>query len=148
VAHARLSALKNFQSETACVWGTTFDEKSSDLEVKVFPPSISKPRVRQIPRGDQSLSHTPSCFTQQFSYLSQVVPDTMRILNSFHVWAVISLSCSILVVKFRPEYAIAGSIFWSALGLFLVQFCCWSFYNVLIYPKYTSPLKGLPQPKV
>lgn len=64
--------------------------------------------------------------------------------SSYTFWTGSSIAASILAVKTVPEYAIQGSIAKTAIVLFFIQWLVYGFYAVLLYPKYFSPLRGLP----
>lgn len=68
-------------------------------------------------------------------------------MSTYRFWAASSLSASILVVAAVPEYSIRNSVLWTALLLFGTQWLVYGIYAVIIYPRFVSPLRHLPQPK-
>lgn len=64
--------------------------------------------------------------------------------SSYTFWTGSSIAASILAVKTVPEYTVQGSIAKTAIALFFTQWLVYGIYAVLLYPKYFSPLRGLP----
>lgn len=48
--------------------------------------------------------------------------------------------------RYFPEGLLFGSFLWSAVGYFTLALITQGIYQVLIYPKFFSPLRHLPQP--
>jgi hypothetical protein len=58
----------------------------------------------------------------------------------------ISATVSLFLTR-RPGY-ILSSYIWTAIQLFLLQYVTKQIWMILIYPKFLSPLRLLPGPKV
>lgn len=97
-----------------------------------------------------------SCRVQSKSRreISDIHPDPRmespsgNVLSSYRLWLGSSLIASVLLVKIAPHYSIKESYAWTAAALFLSQWIVYGFYAVVIYPRFISPLRHLPQPKV
>jgi hypothetical protein len=71
-----------------------------------------------------------------------------NVLATYKFWLGSSLIASVLLVKYAPDYSINESYPWTAVVLFLSQWIVYGLYAVVIYPRFISPLRHLPQPKV
>jgi hypothetical protein len=69
-------------------------------------------------------------------------------LSTYSFWLGASLTGSVVLVKLVPHYSINESYPWTAVILFLTQWIVYGFYAVVVYPRFISPLRHLPQPKV
>ncbi len=63
-------------------------------------------------------------------------------------FALTSVLGSLFLVRQVSRYAIAHSYIWTASVVFLVQFLAFATWKVILYPRFFSPLRHLPQPKV
>lgn len=61
-------------------------------------------------------------------------------------WATSSATTSYILKTFAPQYSVCHSFTWTAIVLFLTQWLIYATYNIVIYPRYVSPLRHLPQP--
>jgi hypothetical protein len=66
----------------------------------------------------------------------------------YALWSVTSVLASVPLVLFAPKYSIAGSYAYTAAAFFFFQWFAFGIYWVILYPRFVSPLRGLPQPKV
>ena|SRR2546423_9509792 len=71
-----------------------------------------------------------------------------NVLATYPFWLGSSLIASVLLVNFAPHYSVHKSYPWTAAVLFLCQWIIYGVYTVVIYPRFISPLRHLPQPKV
>lgn len=69
-------------------------------------------------------------------------------MQSVKTFALTSVPGSVLLVRQVPRLAIANSYIWTASVLFLVQLFVFAIWKVILYPRFFSPLRHLPQPKV
>lgn len=58
-----------------------------------------------------------------------------------------AVESAVLAAAF-PQYLPAHLLLYLSLSLYCVQFTALLFYNSTIYPRFVSPLRGLPHPKV
>ena len=68
------------------------------------------------------------------------------LLSTYRFWATSSIATSLLLVKFAPRYSVVGSFSLTATFLFCCQWLIYGIYAVVIYPRYLSPLRHLPEP--
>lgn len=61
-------------------------------------------------------------------------------------WLGVAGATSFVLNTYAPGYTIAASYFWTGAVLFLLQFTAWTVYQVIIYPRFFSPLRHLPMP--
>jgi cytochrome P450 len=66
--------------------------------------------------------------------------------TSWSFWAGSSALTALVLSKYAPQYTIWQSFKWTAIALFLTQWLMYSIYVVVIYPRYVSPLRHLPEP--
>lgn len=59
-----------------------------------------------------------------------------------------SAAASVVLGRYAPEYTLGQSYLLTAIAFFFGQFFVWATYKVVIYPKFLSPLRNLPQPSV
>jgi len=50
--------------------------------------------------------------------------------------------------QYAPEYLLFGSVFATAITLFVLQVLALLAYKIVIYPNFLSPLRHLPSPPV
>lgn len=62
--------------------------------------------------------------------------------------ALTSLTATSLIALLAPDYLIASSLLRTLVALFLAQISLISFYQVILYPHFLSPLRNLPHPSV
>ncbi len=67
-------------------------------------------------------------------------------LSTYRCWAASSVATAFLVVKLAPQYSIWGSFFLTATLLFCCQWLIYGIYAVIVYPRFLSPLRHLPEP--
>lgn len=72
----------------------------------------------------------------------------VNFFSTYRFWAGSSVVSSVLLVNFAPQYSICQSYYWTAITVFLSQCLVYVVYAVVIYPRYLSPLRDLPMPKV
>lgn len=72
--------------------------------------------------------------------------DSNNLFSSYRFWAASSTATSLLLIKFAPEYSIRSSYFLTASVLFLAQWLIYGIYTVIIFPRFLSPLRHLPEP--
>ena len=65
----------------------------------------------------------------------------------YPIWIGLSILISILLSAFAPQYLIGRSFFWAVVAAFFAQCFLYLFYAVVIYPRFLSPLRHLPQPE-
>jgi hypothetical protein len=71
-----------------------------------------------------------------------------NVLSTYKFWLGSSFVASVLLVKLAPHYSINESYPWTAAVLFFSQWIVYGLYAVVIFPRFISPLRHLPQPKV
>lgn len=62
--------------------------------------------------------------------------------------SVVSLLGAFTLVKLYPQYSINESILATSLTFLSFTFTLWFSWNVILYPKFFSPLRHLPEPAV
>lgn len=53
---------------------------------------------------------------------------------------------SFALVQFAPQYSVSQSLIWTAVSIFILEWFVYELYDVIVYPKFLSPLRHLPQP--
>src|SRR5271154_4419615 len=67
-------------------------------------------------------------------------------MSTYRFWAGSSIAASILLLKTAPQFSVRHSYFWTAITIFSFQWLVYAIYAVVIYPRFVSPLRHLPQP--
>lgn len=110
--------------------------------------SLSMPKIPK-PLLYQKSSNT--VWTALRSYPSPIMVEPMKTssLNTYEFWSVCSISSSILLVHYAPvNLSVCHSVPLTAGALFLSWWLIYGIYAVVLYPRYLSPLRHLPTPKV
>jgi hypothetical protein len=59
-----------------------------------------------------------------------------------------SVIISFFANRYAPTYSLWGSFSWTASALFTVQLLALATYEIILYPKFLSPLRDIPSPPV
>ena len=72
----------------------------------------------------------------------------IQILSSYSSWTAVSVVGATVLRLAAPQYLLLKSLFWTATVLWITQWLIYSFYAVIVYPNFLSPLRNLPGPPV
>jgi hypothetical protein len=67
-------------------------------------------------------------------------------MNSFGAWATYAVVLSVGTTTVSPKYSIQQSSTWTAIAIFLLECLSYALYKVVLYPRFFSPFRSLPQP--
>ncbi|KAL9621780.1 MAG: hypothetical protein Q9160_003752 [Pyrenula sp. 1 TL-2023] len=65
---------------------------------------------------------------------------------SYTTWLIGAAVGSFALIQFAPQYSVSNSVVWTAVSIFILESLAYELYDVIIYPKFLSPLRHLPQP--
>ena len=68
-------------------------------------------------------------------------------LSTWTFWATSSTVGSYVLTRLVPQYGPGLGFKWTAALLFLLQWLTYGFYVVVIYPRFISPFRNLPEPQ-
>jgi cytochrome P450 len=68
------------------------------------------------------------------------------VFSTYKAWATSSIATSLLLVYLAPTYSVGGSFTLTAASIFCLQWLVYGIYAVIIYPRFLSPLRHLPEP--
>ncbi len=68
------------------------------------------------------------------------------VFSTYKAWATSSIAISLLLVNLAPQHSLGGSFTLTATSIFCLQWLVYGIYAVIIYPRFLSPLRHLPEP--